>query len=415
MCHGGIGNNNYNLIPIAGEATIYKKVADYNNSVNLIPHAGEPKIYGRIARSEMYGMFSDAGLLGFCNSSGTLPDNAKYKYSLSCYQNGTCKYYDLYESQTGLQALIYALLNKLYKNPIIFRTFCASFLSLVLTSWFVWLCGYFGFLTSLWIMLGILSFRGLMLFGDNIAHVLGASYLIMIALFWAYKKKVKNVGTVTFFVLLLKLLLNGPEYLFSAFLLPFLPLVFYSVLYKMTSQRIKKDALLITGGIVLACLVALLILMIQISIARSLPEAIHHSINRVMARTYFATPSSSFATKDVLKNISLWQLLHLYLCFPCINIGWFQVSFKMIILFFFTTSILTFYIYRCNQQRILLALLVTTWASILCPLSWILIAKGHSAVHTYIDQFIWHMPFTLLGMALTIVTLHAYFKKWWPE
>jgi len=229
-------------------------------------------------------------------------------------------------------------------------------------------------------------------------------YLIMVALFWAYKKKMENVGEITFFVVLLKLLLNGAEYLFSALLLPFLPLVFYAVLDKMSKQSIRRDVLLISGGIGLACLVSFLILSIQVSITASPAEAMHHFMNRLMARTY-SPDLLAFPFKNFTKNISIIQLLHLYLSMPCVCIGSFQISFMMMIVFFFMISILAFYLYRCYQERILLALLATTWASILCPLSWILMAKGHSATHTFIDQWIWHLPFTLFGMALTVVTL----------
>ena len=414
MNHGGIGNNTYALIPITNEAEIYADIAKYNNSLALASHAGEPKIYGRVARSKLYGTFSDGGLLGFCNGGVHLTGSKQFTHQLSCYQTGKCQIYDRYESQSGGQAFIYSLINKFYGNPIIFRIFCASFLSAVLVFWFVWLYDYFGATSSLLILLGILSFRSLMLLGDNIAHVFAATYLIMVALFWTYKKKIKNVGTVAFFVVLLKLLLNGPEYLFSALLLPFLPLVFYAVLNKMSNKRILSNILSISSGVLLACLVSLLILMVQVSITTSCSEAIHHFINRIMARTYFPNLLSD-THMHLTQRINLLQLLHMYLSFPCLSIGSFQVSFNMIILFFFIISILAFHLFLRYQQRILLALLITTWTSILCPLSWILIAKGHSVVHTFVDQIIWHIPFTLLGITLTVVTLQTYIKKRLPE
>jgi len=418
--HSGIGNNHYDLIPIAKEAKIYAVIAKQYQTYGLIQTEGEAKIYGRLARTRIYGAFSDGALLGFCNKVRNIGSYATYLYQVSSYQDGNCYDYLPYQSQSGGQGLIYSFLDKLNRDPIILKMFCATFFSAVLVAWFLWLHSSFGLIPALLIMSGTLCLRGLIIFGDNISQILGATYLIMIALFWAHKKRIKKIGTATFFVVLLKLLLNGPEYIFCALLLPFLPLVFYSILYKTSNQRVIKTAVLITGSILLACLVALLILLTQDSIALPSPtEAIHHFINRLLARTYapnlLPEDGTGIFSQYLTMNISIFQLLHLYLSMPCINIASFQVSFQMIILFFFMISILTFYLYRCLKQRILLALLVTTWSSILCPLSWIVIAKGHSASHTFIDQLVWHMPFTLLGMALTVVTLQTCIKKWGPE
>jgi hypothetical protein len=146
-------------------------------------------------------MFSDAGLLGFCGSRfGEVGrGGARQKYSISSYLSSHCPYYWPYGSQSGVQGLIYSLVNKFYKNPLIYKILCASFLSAVMAAWFIWLYGYFDFIPSFLIVMSILFFKDLIVFGDNIAQVLGATYLIMVAMFWAYEKKVKNVGIIVFF------------------------------------------------------------------------------------------------------------------------------------------------------------------------------------------------------------------------
>ena len=248
--------------------------------------------------------------------------------------------------------------------------------------------------------------RDLMSFGDNIAQVLGATYLIMVAMFWAYEKKIKHIGAVAFFVVLLKLLLNGPEYIFSALLLPFLPLVFFSVLNRTSKQKAMHEVFLITRGTLLACLASFLILMAQVSMIYSYAGAIHHFITKVLARVYLPKflPWNEYYR---VVSVTRLQLLYSYLFFPCIIIGSFSISFGVMISFFCIISILAFYLYRRYGQRVLLALLATTWVSILCPMAWILIAKGHSGTETH-DRLVWHIPFTLLDMALTVVTL----KMW---
>lgn len=41
------------------------------------------------------------------------------------------------------------------------------------------------------------------------------------------------------------------------------------------------------------------------------------------------------------------------------------------------------------------------WVSITAPLSWFIIFKGHSYLHTHMNPIVWYMPFMLLGFVLT--------------
>ena len=382
---------------------------DTGSSAGLKAYSDEPKIYYRLARSEKQGIFSDAGLLGFCETGRGLTGETRKKNSISVYSTKECPDYYPYRSQSGFQGLIYSLIDKFYKDPFIFKILCASFLSAVLTAWFVWLSVYFGLIPSFLIMMSILLFDQLIFFGDNIAQVLGATYLIMVAMFWTYEKKIANIGTVAFIVVLLKTLLSGPEYIFSALLLPFLPVIFYAVLNQKPFPKVIQEIFLIIKGVVLACFVSILILMAQVSVLDSPAGAMHYFIGKTMERTFFSNWVSADG-RHIIFNLTTSQLSNKYLSYTCTSIGPLRISFGVMILFFCLISVLTFYLYRRCKQRSLLALFITTWASILCPLSWIFIAKGHSMIEAH-DDLVWHIPFTLLGMALTVVTLKTWIIK----
>jgi hypothetical protein len=47
------------------------------------------------------------------------------------------------------------------------------------------------------------------------------------------------------------------------------------------------------------------------------------------------------------------------------------------------------------DRRKAYALIATTWASILSPISWFVIFKGQAYVHTHTNYLAWHMPFML--------------------
>ena len=53
-----------------------------------------------------------------------------------------------------------------------------------------------------------------------------------------------------------------------------------------------------------------------------------------------------------------------------------------------------------ESRRQLIALSLALWFSFLAPVSWFVIFKGHSYIHTHMNYIVWHMPFPLLGFAL---------------
>jgi hypothetical protein len=46
------------------------------------------------------------------------------------------------------------------------------------------------------------------------------------------------------------------------------------------------------------------------------------------------------------------------------------------------------------------ALTIATAVSFFAPVSWFVLAKGHSEIHKHINWILWNIPFTILGTAL---------------
>jgi hypothetical protein len=55
------------------------------------------------------------------------------------------------------------------------------------------------------------------------------------------------------------------------------------------------------------------------------------------------------------------------------------------------------------------ALFHATWFSLLPPLSWLMLFKAHSYIHTNLNYVIWQMPFTLFGFAFCAMTIRYLF------
>ena len=78
-------------------------------------------------------------------------------------------------------------------------------------------------------------------------------------------------------------------------------------------------------------------------------------------------------------------------------------------------SIFVFFLKGVNisaqQRKRNLALITTLWVSILAPLSWYVIFKGHSYIHTHMNHILWQMPFTFFGFAVCGVAIKSLFDK----
>lgn len=77
-----------------------------------------------------------------------------------------------------------------------------------------------------------------------------------------------------------------------------------------------------------------------------------------------------------------------------------KIRYYYLIVLFVVMSALLFLRSNAEQRRRHIALIWTTWFSILAPLSWFVIFKAHSYIHTHMSFLLWQMPFTLFGFAV---------------
>ncbi|WP_144404128.1 hypothetical protein [Caballeronia cordobensis] len=64
----------------------------------------------------------------------------------------------------------------------------------------------------------------------------------------------------------------------------------------------------------------------------------------------------------------------------------------------------------CTKSAKNRALGVAFFVSIAAPLSWFVLAKGHSFVHPFLNPVLWNVPTVLLGL-VCVATLVSYFAK----
>ncbi|HEY0908429.1 MAG TPA: hypothetical protein VGE35_03730 [Candidatus Paceibacterota bacterium] len=377
-----------------------------SGSLGLTPEHGEPKIFGRIAESRSSGLFSHAMLTGWC---GGLANQYVQAFQLKAFGDGACTDYTTYNSQSGLQAAIFSVIIAAHASEWLLRLITAAFLALALVLFCLWLYDEFGSTVAFVTAFGVLALRGLVLVGDNIAHVFGIYFLILACTCFAYEKKSAHIGSIVCCLMLFKYPLTGFEYVTAAWMMAFAPLAFYAVRDKFEAKQFRQHARKIGSAIAVATFVAIAILTVQISVVSSPKEAVSHLTERLQARTQFPTEGNRSVYYESMK-ISTPALLKQYLSFDAIRVSNIRISFGMLTIFFVLITAGACLVYRKNRDRKLVSLAVMLWASVLVPLTWPLMFKGHAAFHTFIDPVIWHMPFTILGIALTAATVRAALK-----
>jgi hypothetical protein len=109
------------------------------------------------------------------------------------------------------------------------------------------------------------------------------------------------------------------------------------------------------------------------------------------------------------EDVSAFEVLSKYLLMPAIDLRFRNISVHVLywhlLVVFALFTLISISMHRIGSQRLniprkTLALMSATWYSILAPLSWYVLFKPHSFIHTHVNTMAWQMPFTLLGFAL---------------
>ena len=388
------------------DVTLSEKPPQGHHKNELWEKGLESLVYARLAKSAQDGLLSAGGLMGFCyDNADNFSKNHLFdeKYQINLYENRECPNYGIYKSHPAMQALLFSLVGRVSGTPFTFNLITAMLLAAMLALWLVWISRYFGLWSAVLTTAGILFLPWLIILGDNMYLVVGIMFFPMVAITWALERQWKKLFIISFASFLFETLITGPNFIFCAMTMSVVPVIFYALKDKWEYKKMGRNILAIALGSILACSFSLVILMAQISSVSSLKEGIGHVIHTTGSRAHGDPDNYAGKVKSSLES-SLVPLIETYLDITAIRIRNVTVSFRLLILFFIMTSLITLILRRRTQNAYLLPLLITTWFSALSPLSWLIIAKGHSAEHIFLNPIVWHMPFALFGVALCSVT-----------
>jgi len=367
----------------------------------------ESLVYARLAKSAQDGLLSAGGLMGFCyDDEANFWKNHLFdeKYQINFYLNGSCPNYGIYKSHPAMQAMLFSLVSTVSGTPFTFNLITSMLLAAMITLWLIWISKYFGLLPAAFTIAGLLFLPWLIILGDNIYLVLGIIFLPMVTITWALEKQWNKLFIISFASFLIECLITGAHYIFCAIIMSIVPVIFYAIKEKWDYKRVWRKILVISLGIFLAINFSVITLVAQISSVSSLKEGIGHVIYTTGKRTHGDPDNYPGKIKSSLES-SLGPLIDTYLDITAIQIWNVHISFRLLTVFFIFTSLVALILHRLTKNADLMALLITTWFSALGPLSWLVIAKGHSYEHIFVNPIVWHLPFVLFGVALFSVSL----------
>ncbi|MFT3895554.1 MAG: hypothetical protein QM730_28365 [Anaerolineales bacterium] len=390
----------------------------------------ESLILGRLAKSRQDGIFSAGGLTGAdidhsVHDTWITPKEIDHQY-LAYFDDIPLEQYSPYLSQIGGQGVMYSILDRLIRISStrekyeIFQMIAALLSATALTFIILWFYLEFGLTTAVLVFVTTTLSQWLIVFGRNLWWSLWAFYLPMIVLMYYVRfKRTTNLdlfrfGMVVALAVFAKCFFNGYEYITTALVMMTVPFVYYSIVDRVNIRQFIKGSSTIIASTTIAILLSVTILILQIGAAEGNALAgIKHLSSTFEKRTYGNTndfnsefsASLEASTLGVVKNYINGSYLTLRPASDSAKSdSVIEIRYAYLIASFMVMSLLAIFAWQKNrlpeQRQRDIALVATTWFSVLAPLSWYVIFKSHSYIHTHINFVVWQMPFTLLGFAL---------------
>ena len=398
----------------------------------------ESLIVGRMVKSRQDGIFSVGGLTGagitsieqWITSEQIDAQYFTYLNKLSFDE------FAPYMSQTGGQGIIFSLLDRFIPlSPQIklwsFYVLTALLSAIAVTAIIGWFYEEFGGWVAIFVLCSAVLSQWLTVFGKNLWWSLWAFYLPMIVVLYYLKRnrvpanrQFIKFGILIFGSVFIKCFINGYEYITTTLVMMVTPCIYYAVLDKWNRHQCLKWTFAAGLGSGVAIFFSLMVLCFQIGAVKGgFMDGIAHVIWSFGKRTYgeaqdypvvYAASLEAGTIGVVITYMNgIFFDLNNYLSITNAFVSDFllKIRYVYLIVLFILMSILLFIRSTAKQRQRNIALIWTTWFSILAPLSWYVIFKAHSYIHTHMSFLLWQMPFTFFGFAVFGAAVMVWTKK----
>ncbi len=404
----------------------------------------ESYIMGRMVKSHQDGIFSAGGLNGWGTAKRTdeewIPPTERTPQYTAYLHGLTFENFSTYNSQPGGQGMIFSLLDRLIpfsqQFKLNFFYILTALLSAIALTYIInWFYEEFGLLTAIFVLGSALLSHWLTVFGKNLWWCLWAFYLPMSVVLYYLKhnrilgnKQFIKFGILIFIAVSIKCFINGYEYITTTLIMMITPYIYFAILDKWDKEKCIKIVLATIVGSGLAIFLSLIMLCIQIGAVKGgFMDGIEHVIWSFGKRTYGEAedfpPVYAASLEAGTLGVVITYMNGVFFDFNnylpikegFVSHNIFRIRYYYLIVLFIATTVLFF----MNRKKVIeerwkqsSALFWTTWFSILAPLSWFVIFKAHSYIHTHMSFLLWQMPFTFFGFALVGFMITTWIKTY---
>ena len=389
----------------------------------------ESLIVGRMVKSRQDGIFSVGGLTGAGITTNIQQDwisSNQIDNQYAAYLNrGSFDKFSPYMSQPGGQGIIFSLLDRrIPLSPRIklwsFYVLTALLSAIALTAIVGWFYEEFGGWVAIFVISSAVLSQWLTVFGKNLWWSLWAFYLPMIVVMYFFKRnrippnrQYLWFGILIFISVSIKCFINGYEYITTTLVMMVTPCIYYATLNKWNRHRCMKCTLAAIGGSSVAIFFSLIMLCFQIGAAKDgFMDGVAHVIYSFGKRTHgeaggfpevYAASLDAGTVGVVVTYVNgIFFDFNNYLSSAngFVSNLLLKIRYYYLIVLFIVMSALLLWRSSAERRQQDIALIWTTWFSMLAPLSWYVIFKAHSYIHTHMSFLLWQMPFTFFGFAV---------------
>jgi len=376
-------------------------------------------VIARLARTQQNGFFSDGGLMGLGDTEewNFLSSTHTHQYDVY-FRKAGFQTYLVYKSNPGLQGVLYGIVDKLLDIPgrqkiQVFRGITATASALTFGLIFAFITTEFGLLAGVFTLLFSAVSIWLVLPAGTIFWNLWAFFLPLIACTYLLadsartgKYRAVKIYIILFAAILIRILLSGFDLMTTELVMSTVPIVFYAINEGWGWKKFIERFIKISIALSAATVAGLLIMSMQIASADGNSTNVFAYIENRFG-SHFAGNSEYYLSGNIeATKIGIFEVTGKYLVMPAINLrlpgpdG--QILYWHLIVLFTAFTGLYFLLHKKQEgyPRKAIALIISTWFSILAPLSWYILFRPHSIIHTHVNTMGWQMPFTLLGFAL---------------
>lgn len=317
-----------------------------------------------------------------------------------------------YNGQIGIQGFAFGLVYRIFHS--IGAAYWVEVILFVAVSFALlyWLYTEFGIISAIGAYYVLFFSRWLIVSARNLYWVIWTlilPFVLMLYILRAEEKKRNLKKPIAFLLLFLSIFIRsgcGYEFISVAMINMVVPVIYYAVKNKWSLKetiiRIVKYGIAALAGFFAAILVCLT--QVYFYNDRSWKAAVDTLLNRIAYRTGVGAAGKDFGqlVTDSL-HASKYSVLKSYFTAgePIIFTWRMDLIVLVIIIAIALTFISRNFITEIDDRRnSLIALDAMILVSFLGPLSWYVLASGHSYIHTHICYLLWSLPFLMLGSAL---------------